>query len=164
MKKMLSLALVAVMVLSAIPAVHAADITVDTTQSSNTVVSYGVAEGYTVVIPDAVELDAAGTGTATLSAENVIIASGKTLNIRISGADYVDAWELIDKADADNALTYSIKNADGEALANNDIVLSSASGANWNSKASATLSFAIEDAVTSAGEYEDTLTFTVSVD
>ena len=167
MKKLLAVALALVMATSMTSVVFAADanITVDGSQSANTVVTYGLDEGYTVVIPDAVALDADGKGTATLSASDVIIATGKTLNVRISGADYDTAWELIDKTDANNKLVYIIGTTDGaDDVVNNSVVLSSASGANWNSEVSKTLYFAIDEDVEKSGSYEDTLTFTVSID
>lgn len=163
MKKILSMVLVVMMVLSMIPAAYATNITIDGNQTANTVVTYGLDEGYTVVIPDSVALNADGVGTATLSASNVIIASGKTLNVRISGADYTTAWELIDQADPDNAVAYSIKKSGAE-IKNNDVVLSSASGANWNSSVSSVLDFAITGEIAKSGSYKDTLTFTVSID
>lgn len=87
------------------------------------------------------------------------------MNIRISGADYSSAWELRDTTDNDNVIVYTIsKTVGGEDLANNAIVLSSASGANWNSKTDVTLNFAITETIEKSGIYEDTLTFTVSID
>lgn len=163
MKKMLSMVLVVMMVLSMVPAAYATSITIDGDQTASTVVTYGLDEGYTVTIPDSVALNTDGVGAATLSASNVIIASGKTLNVRISGADYVDAWELIDQADANNAVTYSIKKAGAE-VKSGDVVLAAASGDNWNSSVSATLDFAITEAISKSGSYKDTLTFTVSID
>lgn len=163
MKKILSLALAAMMVVSMVPAAYATNITIDGNQTASTVVTYGLDEGYTVTIPDSVALNTDGVGAATLSASNVIIASGKTLNVRISGADYVDAWELIDQADANNAVTYSIKKAGAE-VKSGDVVLAAASGDNWNSSVSATLDFEITEAIAKSGSYKDTLTFTVSID
>ena len=163
MKKMLSLALAAMMVVSMVPAAYATSITIDGTQTASTVVTYGLDEGYTVTIPDSVALNTDGVGTATLSASNVVIASGKTLNVRISGADYVNAWELIDQADANNAITYSIKKDEVE-VKSGDVVLAAASGDNWNSTVSAALDFKSTEASSKSGSYKDTLTFTVSID
>ena len=163
MKKILSLALAAMMVVSMIPAAYATNITIDGDQTASTVVTYGLDEGYTVTIPDSVALNTDGVGTAVLSAADVIIASGKTLNIRISGADYVNAWELIDQADADNKIVYSIKKAGAE-VKSGDVVLAAAAGDNWNSTVSSTLNFEITGEIAKSGSYKDTLTFTVSID
>lgn len=167
MKKLISAALALAIAASMTTVAFAADtsITVGGNQTANTVVTYGLEEGYTVVIPDAVNLDETGKGTAELQASNVIIAAGKTLNVRVNGADYQDAWELIDTADATNKLTYVIgKTEGGSDVVNNSVVLSSASGVNSDSTVTQKLYFAIDEDITKSGTYEDTLTFTVSID
>lgn len=165
MKKVLSMILAVMLVVSMIPAAYATEIGVDGAQTANTTVTYGLAEGYTVIIPDAIAIGSNGTGTGTLKASNVVIDSSETLNIKISGQDYVDAWELIDKADATNKLTYNIgKTAGASDVANNAIVLSCASGEHWNDEMAVTLYFKIAGDLTKSGAYEDTLTFTVSID
>ena len=164
MKKTLSLALAAVMALSlAVPA-FAADITTDG-GSGTTVVTYGMSQGFTVTIPASIDLDADAKATADVTAENVLIPFGKTLNVRVSGDDYTDKWELIDAASAANKLTYTIGTTDGASdIVNNSVVLDVDSGEASASTVTETLYFEVTDEITKAGSYADTLTFTVSVD
>lgn len=163
MKKTLSMALALTLALSlAVPA-FATDITVDG-GVGETVVTYGTSQGFTVTIPADFTIDSATQkASADVEAENVLIPYGKTLNVRISGDDYVDSWELIDTAEASNQLTYNIGTTEGgDDIVNNSVVLSVASGN--TSGATETLYFEVIDTLTKAGTYTDTLTFTVSVD
>lgn len=168
MKKMLSVILAFVLVMSMATTVFAADaeITTGGNQSAETVVTYDMTEGYTVIIPESVVIDATTKkGTAIVGAENIVIAYGKTLNVTISGDDYADAWELIDVADATNKVKYLIGTTEGgEDIVNESVVLTSAAGDNWNSKVEETIYFSLGEDVEKAGSYEDTLTFTVSID
>ena len=163
MKKTLSMALALTLALSlAVPA-FATDITVDG-GVGETVVTYGTSQGFTVTIPADFTIDSATQkASADVEAENVLIPYGKTLNVRISGDDYVDSWELIDTAEASNQLTYNIGTTEGgNDIVNNSVVLSVAAGN--TSGATETLYFEVIDTLTKAGTYTDTLTFTVSVD
>lgn len=167
MKKIVSMILVLVMAMSlGVPAIAAEITNNDAQQSANTTVKYGLDEGYIVVIPDSVVIDVeTEKGQATLSAENVLIGYNKTLNVRVSGNDYSDAWELIDTADANNKLKYTIGKTDGaDDVVNNTVVLSTEAGANYNSKVEQVLYFELDEVVTKAGSYVDTLTFTVNVE
>lgn len=166
MKKLLATTLVGAMMMSMSVTAFADTITIDGTQNANTVVTYGPQGGYTVVIPESVVIDnQTDKGSAVLSAENVMIDFGKVLNITISGDDYDDAWELIDHNDASNIVEYIIGKTEGASdVVNNTIVLSSGAGANWNSKTEQMLYFKINEDVEKTGNYEDTLTFTVTVD
>ena len=163
MKKTLSMALALTLALSlAVPA-FATDITVDG-GVGETVVTYGTSQGFTVTIPADFTIDSATQkASADVEAENVLIPYGKTLNVRISGDDYVDSWELIDTAEASNQLTYNIGTTEGgNDIVNNSVVLSVAAGN--TSGVTETLYFEVIDTLTKAGTYTDTLTFTVSVD
>ena len=166
MKKIVSFMLVLVMAMSMSMTAFAADTTIDidSAQSAQTVVTYGQSEGYTVVIPESVVIDAVSLkGSATISAENVVIAAGKTLNIKISGHDYDDAWELI--SSASDKLTYLIGTTEGDDdVVNDSVVLSAAAGLYWNSKLEEVLHFTLDSDVEKSGTYQDTLTFTVSID
>ena len=166
MKKILAIALAGAMVMSMSTTVFATEIGVDGTQNAQTTVTYGPQGGYTVVIPESIVIDnQTNKGSAIISAENVMIGYGTTLNVTISGDDYAGAWELIDESDADNKIEYIIGTEEGEDdIVNNSIVLSSAAGDNWNSKVEETLYFEIAEDVEVAGSYEDILTFTVTID
>ena len=166
MKKVLSLGLALALSLSLAVPSFAAGTSISTDGGSGeTVVSYGMSQGFVVTIPADFDIDASLKATAEVSAENVMIPYGTTLNVRVSGDDYVDSWELIDQASASNQLTYEI-NMQGETdlIENNDIVLSVNSGAAYDTEVVEIMEFEIVDTVVKAGTYKDTLTFTVSVD
>lgn len=167
MKKSLSMVLALALSLSmALPAFAVTEITSANVgaNTGETVVTYGTSEGFTVTIPADFNIDTAtNKATADVKADDVMIAYGKTLNVKISGDDYVDSWELIDTNAADNTLTYEIGTTEGgNDIVNNSVVLSVAAGN--TSGATETLYFEVIDNLTKAGTYKDTLTFTVSVD
>lgn len=168
MRKLLSVLLAIALVMSLSVTAFAADaqITVDGAQSAETLVTYEMLEGYTVIIPDSVVINTlTSEGEAVIAAENVIIDFGKTLNIKISGDDYEDAWELIDKVNDKNKLVYNIGTSkDGDDIVNNSIVLAAPAGDYYNQKLEETLHFSLAGDTTKSGAYEDTLTFTVSID
>ena len=162
-KKLLSSALCLSMLLStAIPA-FATDLTEAT--SGQTIVTYGMSESFTVVIPGNFTIGNDGSANANVSAENVMLGANKSLAVTISGDDYVDKWELIDQAEASNKLTYTIGSTEGAAdIVNDSIVLLVGAGEAYNSIVTETLYFTITDTLTKSGTYDDTLTFTVYVD
>lgn len=165
MKKTLSLVLVLALALSlAVPA-FATDIT-SNGGTGETVVTYGTSQGFVVTIPADFAIDTeTKKATAAVEAENVLLPYGKTLNVKISGDDYTDKWELIDAAEASNKLTYTIGKTDGASdVVNDSVVLSVDAGVAYDSSVSQTLHFAVVDDIAKAGTYADTLTFTVSVD
>lgn len=164
MKKKLSIVLALALACSmAVPA-FATDITTDG-GAGETVVTYGTSQGFVVTIPADFEIDDSAKATADVSAENVLLPYGKTLNVRISGDDYDDKWELIDVAEDTNRLEYTIGTTDGgDDIVNNSVVLAVASGDYHDSVKTETMHFTVVDTITKAGTYSDTLTFTVSVD
>lgn len=168
MKKTISLLLVLVLMLAVAMPVFATEITTDATGSNagETVVTYGFSQSFLVVIPADFEISSSTKmATADIKASDVVLAYGKTLNVKISGHDYDDAWELIDVASADNKLEYTIGTSEGaNDIVNNSVVLSVAAGDNWDSEVVETMYFKVIDNNTTAGQYSDTLTFTVSVD
>ena len=168
MKKTISMLLVLVMMFAVAMPVFATEITTDATGSNagETVVTYGFNQSFLVVIPADFEISSSTKmATAEVKASDVVLAYGKTLNVKISGHDYDDAWELIDIASAGNKLEYTIGTTEGASdIVNNSTVLSVAAGDNWDSEVVETLYFKVIDDNTTAGQYSDTLTFTVSVD
>ena len=163
MKKILSCVLCLAMIASMGVTSFAAEIDTDG-GSQETVVTYGMAEGFTVTIPTNFTIDDSKKATANVSASDVMIAHGATLEVTISGNDYVDSWELIDTAEVTNQLTYTIGSTDGGSdIVNGSVVLSVASGEAYNSTVTETMYFTVVDELSKAGEYTDTLTFTVSV-
>ena len=168
MKKVLSGVLTAILMASMMTTVFAAEteITVGGTQSAETLVTYEMAEAYTVIIPDAVVIEpTTNKGSAIVGAEKIVIDFGKTLNVKIGGHDNTDAWQLIDVTNSANTINYTIGTTDGgNDVVNNTVVLSSVAGANWNDSVENTLYFSLNEDVEKSGSYEDTLTFTVSID
>ena len=159
MKKIVSLVLALCLCLSLGVTAMAAEITVDGTQSATTTVTYGLEAGYTVVIPESVVIDTeTHKGQATVSASDVLLAYGETLNVTVTGID-----ELVDAADAANTLSYKVGKTDGASDVQNDtVVLSVAAGTVAGGEQD--LFFELTQDVTKAGAYSDTLTFTVTVE
>ena len=165
-KKILSLALVAIMMFSLATTSFAANISTDG-GSQQTVVTYGMDEGFTVTIPANFTIDSTKKATADVSASNVMIAHGKVLEVTVSGDDYdvTGSWELIDEAEASNKLTYTIGTTEGGSdIVNNSVVLSVGAGEAYGSTVTETMHFTVIDELSKAGAYTDTLTFTVSID
>ena len=134
--------------------------------SENVLVTYGMSSGFVVTIPATVNLDAEGKGSCQISAENVMIAANHTLQVSLGSEDYANtgSWELVDANAPDNTLTYTIgKVAGASDVTNNTVVLSVNAGESYQSVSGRMLHFSIVDELTKAGEYTDTLTFTVNV-
>ncbi len=164
MKKILSCVLCLAMMLSMGTVAFASEISTDG-GSQNTVVTYGMSEGFTVTIPTNFTIDETKKATADVSASNVVIAHGSTLKVAVSGNDYVDSWELVDEAEATNTLTYTIGTTEGgNDIVNNSVVLSVGAGEAYGSTVTETMHFTVIDELSKAGTYKDTLTFTVSVE
>lgn len=164
-KKILSFVLAAVMMLSMATTSFAVEVT-SNGGSGETVVTYGMDEGFTVTIPANFTIDSTKKATADVSASNVMIAHGKVLEVTVSGDDYdvTGSWELIDEAEASNKLTYTIGTTEGGTdIVNNSVVLSVGAGEAYSSTVTETMHFTVIDELSKAGTYKDTLTFTVGV-
>ena len=141
-------------------------------QKADTQVTYTMDESYIVTIPVSVPLEMednahVATGSEPISADNVRINAGKVLKVKISGHDYDGNWVLKETEQGSGTLTYKIKNDQGSELENHAVVLSVQAGTGWNegrfTRVSEILSFETEE-VKISGSFEDTLTFTVSVE
>lgn len=165
MKKIITLALAAVMVLSASATAFAADTVIDPEsepKNGNTEITYNVAPTYTVTIPDTVNLDTA-TSTANnmnITASNVVIPKGKQLVVKLTGTSGTDNALTVKTAEGAE-ITYTITK-DATNVAVGDTVL--AVNPETANNGSSTLKFIAPDSVTFAGVYSGTVTFTVSVD
>jgi hypothetical protein len=114
-------------------------------------VQYQVEPTYTVTIPATVQLGE----TATIEAENVVIAKGKQVEVVLTHANN---FTVTTPQGAE--LIYTVKN--GETVVNEgDIVLTV--NPTVGNGGSTTLSFIAPEDVTFAGEYSGTVTFTISV-
>lgn len=160
MRKLTTLLLAMTMLCSCVLPAFAAEITTNG-DSANTTVQYGASESYIVTVPDSAVIGDDGLGNITVSISNALLASQSTLNVYISSDSFTNGyWNLTNTTQPNEKLKYSIKK-NSTNIANNDIVLSVAAGEAWDSTVSATLALQLQDTVTQAGLYQDTLTFTV---
>lgn len=148
MKKLLSLALILVMVLTMSITAFAAEIT---DGSGSVDITYEVPNSYIVTIPDSMTI---GTD-ANVSVSDVIITAGHLLTVSVSSGQYNDGWKLIN---GDDTVGYTLK-MDGAEIANNAAVLTVKTGDN----VSETLTTALSGTPIYSGNYTDKLTFHVSV-
>lgn len=157
-KKILSSALCLSMLLSTAVPAFAADITTDG-ETGKTVVSYGMDEGFLVVIPGDFNI-VDKTATADVKAMDVMIGANKSLIVTIHGDDYVDKWEFIDQVEDSNRLEYIIGSSSGGSdIIDGSIVLAVDAGAAYDTTVTETLHFTVVDTLTKSGTYDDTLTF-----
>ena len=152
MKKLIALAIAILMIAAlAVPA-FAAEVTQTSDPKTGTMtVNYSPAEGYVVTIPDTLTV---GSGSATLSiASNY--AEALTFNVTVAG-DFT-----LQKAGEDETYAYELK-ADGTAIEDGKVI-TDASLAQGTEEVVLTAAFAADvEAPTVAGNYTDTLTFTVT--
>ncbi len=124
-------------------------------QSGDIQVTFSVDPAYTVTIPATVELGQ----TATISAENVVVAYGSQVEVSLTGTSGAsNAFTLTSTEGA--TIDYTVKN--GETLVNvGDTVLTvdPATAASGN----VTLSFTEPDSTKFSGDYIGNVTFTVAV-
>lgn len=132
-----------------------------TTPTGDVEVSYNVSSTYTVTIPEAQEFTAVEgkTGDVELAA-GAILPFGETLTVTMSSANFSEGFRMKDGTN-ENYLGYTISNNSTEVETNGATVLSVAA-ADAPAGASTTLTFT-PDTPTIAGDYSDTLTFTVAV-
>lgn len=161
MKKLLSIALTLVMVLSLSVTAFAADITQDSNpKTADTNVTFNVDPTYTVTIPATVTLakdqDAGNyKQDATITASDVRLLEGQTITVKLASD-----FQLDTAASATYKLPYTVKVGDSEtAIATGDTVATFNTDTNSQSS---TLHFAADNP-TYAGNYSDTVTFTIAV-
>ncbi len=159
MKKIFAILLAVTMMATMSVTAFAAEIT---GESGSVEVTYGVEEAYVVTIPAAITLSADAASTMEISASGVVIAYGDQLTVSVSSTNYADSkWYLVDTANAENKLEYSVKNGEN-AVASGDAILTVDAGT--AETATVTLTTQLVDQATVSGTYKDTITFTVNVD
>ena len=114
-------------------------------------VEYNVDPTYTVTIPATVALGE----TATIKAENVVVAKGKQVEVKLTNAN---DFKVATPEGAE--LTYTVKNGEAE-VAEGDTVL--AVNPADGTTGEITLTFVAPITIQYAGKYEGTVTFTVAV-
>lgn len=162
MKKLLTIMLALVMVLSLSVAAFSAGITQDSnTKTADTSVTFNVDPTYTVTVPATVTLAKAADGSykqdATITATDVRLLEDQTITVTLAS----DFKLITDAAGATYELDYKVTVGDSStAIATGDTVATFTTDTNSQSS---TLHFAAENP-TYAGEYSDTVTFTISVE
>lgn len=162
MKKILAFALALVMALSLSASAFAVDINQDATQKyGETNVTFNVDPTYTVTIPATVTLAKAADGNykqdAAVSATDVRLEEGKTIKVTLEG----DFKLVTGATGATYELPYTVTvDDDATPIASGATV---ATFTTTTAEQSSTLHFAAENP-TYAGNYSDTVTFTISVE
>ena len=161
MKKILTLALVGAMLSATGITAFAANVDQDTTPPTGTTnVTLSVAPSYTVTIPDSVTLDEQADGTysndAVITATNIRLNSNKVISVTMK-SDF-----LLENAQGAATLPYKLT-INNSAIANDGTVATFDTNANLTLvQKSDTLHFTA-DKPTYAGDYSDTVTFTIAV-
>lgn len=172
MKKMVSfisaLAMCAVMTAPMVSSATLSEtsVGVDSTDKTSAVsITKEVVSSYTVVIPDG-EIDLENPSDLSVSAENVIIDSGQTLEVSVMSENN---WQLVDtKSGSTASITYSLTPKEEGAVAFTGeepvSVLSVEAGTSSAGKVEKILTAEVTGTPIMSGTYKDTLTFTVAVD
>lgn len=171
MKKLLSLVLALALALSLSVTAFAADTTIEpgtngepNPSTATTSVEFGVAPTYTITIPEKVELDKkTDNGTVTYEKDEIITASagvrllnGQSIQVTLSAGDGETEFVLTSGESATLDYTVTVNNTEIE---NNGVV---ATFETSQTAQTSTLHFAANDP-TYAGQYSDTVTFTISI-
>lgn len=167
MKKLLTIMLALVMVLSLSVTALAADITQDSDpKTGNTTVTFNVDPTYTVTIPATVELEKKTAADETItyekdltvSAENVRLLEGKQIQVTLT-SDFTLTNDTQNGGAATN-LSYTVTVGDSATPIVTDGVV--ATFGTSTTEQTSVLHFAAANP-TYAGDYSDTVTFTIAV-
>lgn len=171
MKKLLSLVLVLALALSLSVTAFAADTTIEpdtngepNPSTADTSVEFNVASTYTITIPAKVELEKktdTGTGAVTYEQDEIITASagvrllnGQSIQVTLSAG--TDGFVLTSGESA--TLDYTVT-VNSTKIENNGVI---ATFETSQTAQTSTLHFAADDP-TYAGQYSDTVTFTIAI-
>ena len=176
MKKVFTILLGMILVISMVGCVCADPTTItqgDGPKSGDTTVSYTVAQGYTVTIPESIELGSdTGRGSSTISAKIIRIEPDSLLNITITGGSYSTDSGVWNLSNNDKKLSYYINYEDSKPdngkspVKLNEVVLSVPANQKDQQEITIYCGLFIADLTTIdySGKYADTLTFSVSID
>ena len=141
--------------------------TIETTGTpGETIITYGVSNGFKVIIPADFTITEAAEESQTVSASDVYIAYGETLRVSLKGENFDETeskWYLVDEANDSNKIEYTIGTTSGSADVTNDSVILEVAAGDINGE-EVDLFFNVVKAPTIAGTYNDTLSFTVTVE
>lgn len=160
MKKIFTLFLVVILMVSLSVTALAADNTVNydsnqTTQTSGLNVTYNVQPNFTVTIPANVTLG----DNVTVSSDKVVVEYGKAVKVKLTGTGEADNTFKLKTAEG-AVLEYTVKM--GDTVVNvGDTVLTVAPD---STATSAQLSFVMPTNVTYAGNYTGTIRFSIVVE
>ena len=131
-----------------------------TEQSGEMKATYEVEAKYTVTIPAGVTLNAEENVTSNITAENVLIAKGKQVVVKLTGGTYTTEGSTFHAKKGDSTAEYTIS-AGGSAVSVGGTV---ATFSNGTDKQTSTLTFSKPKGWTEAGEHTETLTFGIEVE
>ena len=130
-------------------------------RGNETEVTYVQAPSYTVTIPEKVELKKDAAVETNITAENIMLDSGKSVVVKLSAAE--DGTNPFTVKTAEGAsTTYTLSNETG-VLSVGDTAAAFAAG-DPSGTYSEKLTFSAPQSVSYAGHYTGTLTFNVSVE
>ena len=168
MKKLLSFALALILALSLTVTAFATSTpggTGNTDETKSTTVKFSVAPTYTVTIPENIPLQpyyengaSTGryTGTASIKVDKLILLESKALAITLASD-----FKLSVPQSESYFIPYEVRlQEDAEPITSEAVVASFVSG---NAQQSQTLYFATTEKAEYAGDFSDTVTFTISV-
>lgn len=142
-------------------AITQADIDPDTGKATGTMTAtYDVEAKYTVTIPAGVTLDAEAEVTSDITAENVLLESGKQIVVTLTEGSNTTEGSTFHAVKGDSTAEYTISaGTPAAAVSVGDTV---ATFSNGTAKQTATLTFSKPTGWTEAGEHSETLTFTIA--
>jgi hypothetical protein len=123
-------------------------------------VAYEVQAMYTVTIPASVTLRSDAQQTAQISASNVLLAEGQTIQVELETASNTESGSIFHAktASGNSTATYNITNGEGGLISVGDTIASFGNGGG----APVTLTFSEAQGESYAGEHTETLTFKIS--
>lgn len=142
-------------------AITQADIDPDTGKATGTMTAtYEVEAKYTVTIPAGVTLDAEADVTSEITAENVLLESGKNVTVTLTSGSNTTTGSTFHAKKGGSTAEYSISAGSPAApVSVGDTVATFSSG---TAKQTATLTFSKPTGWTDTGEHTETLTFTIA--